>query len=141
MCDAPSRAWGRTVVRQCCECSDCRYTWGVDATVGSERDELAGLIRAGAEDAASTIDPGTAKKLADELVAAGYRKPRALVTVEELDALPEGAVVLSEQGGVWERQEVSPGSLLWVEASPGRGYPQPSGEIALPATVIHCPGV
>ncbi|EKT82540.1 hypothetical protein WSS_A11683 [Rhodococcus opacus M213] len=110
---------------------------GSDVSV--DRDALAGLILAATADAASMIFPGTADYLADELLAAGYRKPRTIVTADGLEALPNGAVILSEQGGVWERQEGQAGSLSWVEATQGRGSPQPSDEIALPATVIHLP--
>lgn len=38
----------------------------------------------------------TAPRAADAILAAGYRKPRTVTTDEELDALPEGTVVLSE---------------------------------------------
>ncbi|WKN60581.1 hypothetical protein HJ581_0043590 [Rhodococcus opacus] len=70
-----------------------------------DRDALAGLILAATADAASMIFPGTADYLADELLAAGYRKPRTIVTADGLEALPNGAVILSEQGGVWSAKK------------------------------------
>ena len=38
----------------------------------------------------------TTTKAVERILAAGYRKPRTITTAEELDALPEGTVVLSE---------------------------------------------
>jgi len=41
------------------------------------------------------------RETADHLIAAGYRKPRTITTVEELDALPEASVITDKSGGVW----------------------------------------
>lgn len=97
-----------------------------------DRDEIADLLEA--------LDGANLSDIADAFLDAGYRKPRTIASAEELDTLPNGAVILSEQGGVWERQEDDSTELLfWVEATQGQGDPQFSEEIALPATVIHLP--
>lgn len=44
---------------------------------------------------APSLSQGHAEHLADALTRAGYTKPRVVTTVEELDALPVGSVVLS----------------------------------------------
>jgi hypothetical protein len=60
----------------------------------SARDELARVIF----DAPALIawDNRSQWIIADAILAAGYRKPRTITTVEELDALPNGSVVLSQ---------------------------------------------
>ena len=58
----------------------------------SERDELAGIIYMG-----SDLAEAKAARLADDVIAAGYRKPRTVTTAAELDALPVGTVVLVKQ--------------------------------------------
>lgn len=42
--------------------------------------------------------PAREEALASKLLAAGYRKPRAITTVEELDALPYGTAVAHDEG-------------------------------------------
>ncbi|MFE5708985.1 hypothetical protein [Rhodococcus koreensis] len=104
----------------------------MEPNVSVDRDEIADLLEA--------LEGADLADIADAILEAGYRKPRTIASVGELDALPEGAVILSEQGGVWERQEDDSTELLfWVEATQGQGSPQFSDGIALPATVIHRP--
>lgn len=64
-------------------------------TVESQRDELAEIIERGEHyyDTGSHYEL-SATDAADAVLAAGYRKPRTIATVEELDALPEGSVVM-----------------------------------------------
>lgn len=76
----------------------------------TERDELAEVIRdtdllgCGCCGASTEVQvgpdewdvayPAREEALAIKLLTAGYRKPRTITTVEELDALPVGSVVL-----------------------------------------------
>lgn len=75
------------------------------------------------------------KDLADGLIAAGYTRTRTRTTVEELRAAGDGAVVLSEQGGVWECQW-DDGGPYWVTPGNSDEIFQ-SDQLALPATVLH----
>ena len=83
----------------------------------SARDELAKLISSRHTMAA-----------ADAILDAGYRKPRTITTVEELDALPEGSIVMAD----WATHQRILGQ--WATfGSPATSQPE------LPATVIHEP--
>jgi hypothetical protein len=109
----------------------------------SARDELIRIIWDGA--VADRVKDGLDQRnvpvvrpkveaLADELLAAGYTKTRTITTPAELDALPEGSVIISHivsgvayqrSGGQWTR--------------PGRYAPLTPAYFILPATVIHEP--
>jgi hypothetical protein len=68
----------------------------------SERGELAELIASNLDRLFGKREFGPAQQdidLADELLAAGYRKPRTVTTTEELDALLVGSVVLALADG------------------------------------------
>lgn len=80
----------------------------------SDRDELA-------DDLADSIfrytgvTTSSSKSMADELLAAGYRKPRTITTKQEVEALPDGSVirdgagdVTEKRGGVWCSYETAP---------------------------------
>ena len=75
---------------------------------------------------------------ADAILAAGYRKPRTITTVEELDALPDGTIILSEVGGCWEAGEWRGHGMNWWK-EPGRREIAHSEDLALPATVLYTP--
>jgi len=54
-------------------------------------------------------------RVADRLAAAGYSKPRTITTREEVEALPDGSVILDSAGdvanlrdGFWFSYETSP---------------------------------
>jgi len=69
---------------------------------------------------------------ADAVLAAGYSKPRTITTVEELDALPDGSMVMDSD----------PDALLktdkgWLSVHDNDGYTYPSRYVAFPATVLH----
>ena len=67
----------------------------------SARDELAEIIDRDVHYyGIGTFDVVAA---ADAILAAGYRKPRTITTVEELDALPERSVVRDATTDVLER--------------------------------------
>lgn len=104
---------------------------GPDVSV--DRDELAGLILDAAEDATSTVYPGTANYLADELLAAGYRKPRTIASAEELDALPARSVIVESHGLACQKHHLGG----WLEAG-GRARFS-ADRIQLPATVAYIP--
>lgn len=61
-------------------------------------------------------------------------RTRVVTTVTELDALPIGSVVLSEQSAVFERDEVD---MSWMET--GVTWRLSSEDIALPARVLYEP--
>jgi hypothetical protein len=65
----------------------------------TQRDELAamrGELQDLVGDAAERDDDDWFMDAANAILAAGYRKPRTVTTVAELDALPVGSVVLSD---------------------------------------------
>jgi len=78
-------------------------------------------------------DPETHEQhVAGVLLDAGYRKPRTITTLEELDALPMESVLKSAEGNVWE-------SLVggWFETCSRACHI--ASDIALPATVLYEP--
>ena len=94
----------------------------------TQRDELTKLISSRHTMAA-----------ADAILAAGYRKPRTITTVEELDALPVEAVVRSDMGNVYIKDHDldNPTDTWWVAGGGVSEYQ--SNRILLPATVLHAP--
>jgi len=74
---------------------------------------------------------------ADVLLAAGYRKPRTIATREEMDALQVGSVILVRGVALSKESDDEPAGLHWVPAGTPMGFT--SGELALPATVLHEP--
>lgn len=91
----------------------------------NQRDELADLIE--------SMDGHFYTDIADEIRAAGYSRPQVVESVEGLEALPVGSVVLTEQGGVYE--------LAWQETWMETGDHNPHGheDLSLPATVLYAP--
>jgi len=69
----------------------------------------------------------------------GYRKPRTITTVEELDALAEESVVRSADGYVYESQHLvdAPYPVEWHPCGVAESYK--SHVIELPATVLWEP--
>lgn len=70
--------------------------------------------------------------IADGLIAAGYHRHRTITTVEELDALAFGSVVLDADGETY-RSGISNGATAWWQAGPQGMF----RTVALPATLIH----
>ena len=102
--------------------------------MSTEREELAKVI-AGRRFREGTRRPQSLLEQADAILAAGYRKPQQVTTVEELDALPEGSVILG--GGVVPRIKAAGGH--WV----GEGIDVDSAHIiewVKDATVLHVGG-
>lgn len=106
----------------------------------STRDELANLIDDAAEWATSQGRICSPHEVADAILAAGYSRPRVVETIEELEVLPEGAVVLTEQGGIYEAElsGIPPTSARTWWAT-GWQYPASPSDLALPATVLYLP--
>jgi hypothetical protein len=72
--------------------------------------------------------PAAASLIADALVRAS-----TVTTEAELNALPEGTVVQSEQGGTWEKSACN----LWYETGSRRSHE--TADISLSARVLHRP--
>ena len=75
-------------------------------------------------------------KMADAILAAGYRKPRTVTTVEELDALPVGSVVLDDSGLSLHRNEFTG----WCASNGAKNISNEMFEQemeAFPMTVLH----
>jgi hypothetical protein len=89
-------------------------------------------------------DASYAHRIAQGLIQAGYRRPRTITTVEELNALPAGSILLSQSeypryaGTVWrvssERMIEKVGREV-EGVTPSRYFKDP-----LPATVLHIGG-
>lgn len=71
---------------------------------------------------------------ADAILAAGYSKPRAITTREELDALPSGSVILDSTGEPNVFHDNG-----WVLPGTSGGYTSWAVAQSLPATVLHEP--
>lgn len=95
-----------------------------------ERDELAQLIDRTIDQEYSPGDDVMGADLAPAILAAGYRRPRTITTVEELDALENDSVVMSEAIAYQKY-----GHDSW--AGDGRFFD--TRQIALPAEVLHEP--
>ena len=81
--------------------------------------------------------PKPAKDAIRQLVAVIEAKPRTITTAEELDALTDGVLVLTEQGGYWESVKRMDGLNWWKE--PGASKVSRSDDLTLPATVLYEP--
>ena len=108
----------------------------------NERDELAQTIHSCIceESLNDCLEwRGKCLKAAEEALAAGYRRPRTISTVEELDALPGASVVKDALTQVFEKQEAGvwhDGPHDWL-AFDGKFWDVDA--IHLPATVLHEP--
>jgi hypothetical protein len=102
----------------------------------SDRDELAGFIRF---DKDGEFWRDFALDIADVILAAGYRKPRTVTTVEELDALPDDSAVRDAQGFIYVKCHGfgDPGFPWWESTGEQRGFT--AGHAYLPATVLYTP--
>lgn len=76
--------------------------------------------------------------IAGAILAAGYRKPRQVTTIEELDALPVGSVILMlDRGYVYER---TGDESTFPEDDWASPLHYVMDEDFLPATVLHVGG-
>lgn len=88
------------------------------------------------------IDALATDETVDVILAAGWRPPaRVIETVEELDTLAEGVVVLDARQIVQEVDLVNEvgtyRACWWI--TPGSEFSRPSEAVALPAIVLHVP--
>ena len=106
----------------------------MNAETNTQRDELAEVIRG--IDGPATLG---GLEVADAILAAGYRKPRTLTTVEELDALPATTIIRASNGEVFQRDTDGPyydGPHDW-QSFEGTFW---NGEtFVFPATVLYAP--
>ena len=107
----------------------------------TQRDELAAeiadvyLSNMGAGPLAGKV---TQFDLAEAILAAGYRKPRTITSVEELHGLPLGSVIIDSDPSVLQMLEKSAiGGAEWAQPNEERIYS--SGHVTLPATVLYEP--
>lgn len=99
-----------------------------------ERDELAALIESGYGEDPTDCPYDHAPVIADAILAAGYRAPRTITTVEELDALPAGSMVLDSDPDVCRKNDYG----SWISISdPEFAFDSKFLVDSLPATLIH----
>jgi len=107
----------------------------------SERDELAAIIMSPESFDSGPVSCGPndiyAARIADAILAAGWRKPRTVTSVEELDALPGESIVRDASGIVYEKDYIvnNPTVNWWIETGQSEHFTAKS--ISLPATVLH----
>ena len=102
----------------------------------SARDELAEVIASKLDRLFGHREFGPAKQdfdLADELISAGYSKPRTVMTRYEVEALPDGSVLLDSAGDVAHLRD---GFWFSYETSPMTHHRMAK---YTPATVLHEP--
>ena len=100
------------------------------------REELAEIIQDCGEyiPGSHADDYVSPDKAAEAILAAGYRKPRTVTTVEELDALPLGSVILDQVGLSLHRNAFTG----WCSSNGAKEIPMDMlMQEALPATVLH----
>lgn len=106
----------------------------------TERDELADEL-ADSIFRCTGVTTSSSKSMADELLAAGYRRPQQVTTVEELAALPVGSLLVSGErirmyaGSVWRIE--SEGMIVRVGREREGITPFGFFKDPLPATVLH----
>ena len=89
----------------------------------SARDELAKIIASSHTNAA-----------VDSILAAGYRKPRVVTTLEELKTVYEGAILKDAEGEMWGID--GPTGRLFLVGD-GNYDLYDDAELHLPATVVY----
>jgi len=108
--------------------------------MSNERDELAQAIEHASHNGGSAVDmlyPNEARHFADAVLAAGYRKPRTITSVEELRALPIGAMVMDTDPDVCRKV----GLNTWRSLTETADWTYPSEDIvdSGPFTVLWEP--
>lgn len=107
----------------------------------SARNELARIVSEALGNVTGIYDTtdDEDREIADAILAAGYRKPQQVTTVQELDALPVGSVVRTDRAGVYEKGcfPDEPDFPYWLVTGMSREFA--SLVLSLPATVLHEP--
>ncbi|MBT2537232.1 hypothetical protein [Arthrobacter sp. ISL-69] len=110
----------------------------------SERDELIEIlwqtatddrVRSGVDLHKTPVVRAKAEVTAEAILAAGYSKPRTVTTVEELDALPVGSVLIDGDGDICQRLRT--GWRAVIDERCGNPWLTDTLEVDLPATVLH----
>ncbi|WML63638.1 hypothetical protein [Rhodococcus sp. AH-ZY2] len=105
----------------------------------TDREELTNIIRAPRIHTNTSGDKQRA--IADAILAAGYRKPRTVTTIEELDKLPDGAVIRGAHGqiSVIHRGQVDGRPYIEVHYAGTEEIDFDYQYISLPAMVLYAP--
>ncbi len=103
----------------------------------SARDELADLLHDVMFDGEGIETNWTLHGIADTILTGGYSRPCVVTTIEELQALPEGAVVMWDDYGNQTVAIINEGDCIGHTANDY--WNSRIDRIGLPATVIHLP--
>lgn len=105
----------------------------------NDRDELADILMSDTLFDSSLYGRDYALGEADAILAAGYRKPRTITTVEELDALALDSVILDADDMTLQLDYIlnDPSIKFWSQ--PGSEDRHGNGYVTLPATVLWEP--
>ena len=105
--------------------------------MSTERDELKAIVA----DALTSPQHGEfaldSTRVAARVLAAGYRKPRQVTTVEELDALPVESIVRDATGFTWDKWWDDDGHEFSWWATTGDRTEYSPKRVNLPATVLY----
>lgn len=100
----------------------------------TQRDELSGIVASNFRIHPNKVAYVDHHAAADAILAAGYRKLRTITTVDELDALQHGSIVINKLG-----EAISKYGEHWF--FPGVKHRFAVSAIALPASILHVPEV
>lgn len=115
------------------------YNRKMTTSDSTQRDELARIIHSSRKPWVTNSEHSAMEAIqADAILAAGYRKPRTITTVEELRALPDGSAILDSSGDVgqklsewWYFPETAPmGSSKVAKYGPVTALHEPQAEAA-----------
>jgi hypothetical protein len=106
-----------------------------------EHTELADLISEASEYISGSHGPDYISpwNAAGIILRAGYRKPRTITTVEELDALPAESVIRADPGLIYEKYADEDGREFDYWLLPGEPRAQAATKVDFPATVLFEP--
>lgn len=100
----------------------------------SDRDEIVVIIdRKLSTNCAEALGDNWPYDVAEEILARGYRKPRTITEVVELNALPHRSVVIEKSGGACQKDRLGD----WLEPGGSRRFK--ADRVELPAAVVHIP--
>jgi hypothetical protein len=99
----------------------------------SDRVELFNTLHAKLSNPLGDYASAAAAFATDAVLDAGYRKPRVITTLEELDALPDGSVIQANNGkGAAAIRE----DRQWYMPNPFYKWEYDSAKVTLPAIVL-----
>lgn len=110
------------------------------ATCLEYTDSVAGIVHAANLERADILGQFNLIGVAEALIAAGYRKPRIITTIEELNALPEHSIIRDPDGSTGELHDGEswdvPRVIFWCG---NECEDVPDARLNLPATVLYVP--